>query len=155
MRLNSVLSEIDWTFLHRVDPERGVAQVTTPVLESAKLCIKRKRLVEIKSTHPWLNDRVMNAVSEKRDAAGNSEEEAKTAACSKVIMNEYHLWCGKVKDELSNMRPGSKAWWAKEKQLQFQKQRNCSIPALRDKAGSWIREPSDKGNLLAETFSSK
>ena len=58
---------------------------------------------------------------------------------------------GKLKD----MQPGSKAGWAKERQLQLKKQKPCSIPVLKNKEGVWMREPKDKANILTKCFGEK
>ena len=137
------------------DPTAGAKKLTSVILEKAGLCIKRKLLRETKSTHPWLNDRVLQAVEQKRGAEGSEKAREMAAECSKVILNEYKSWCDQVGIELRNMRPGSKAWWAKEKQLQHKKQKACSIPALKSSDGQWVRSTESKANLLAKTFQDK
>ncbi len=62
---------------------------------------------------------------------------------------------GRVRSELNSMRRGSKARWGKERQLQQQKQKPCSIPALKCTGGTWARSSNEKANLLAKTFDDK
>ena len=121
-RLNDVLHQIDWTFIRNTSPHDGVKRLTNVVLESAKLCIRKKRIKETKSTHPWLNDRVLRAVETKRQATGTQEERQKAAECSSIILEEYMAWGDNMKNELRGMPPVAKAWWATERQLQLQKQ---------------------------------
>ena len=53
------------------------------------------------------------------------------------------------------MKQGSKAWWRLERQLQQQKQKCCSIPALKHGKNEWVRTSTEKANLLAKTLSGK
>jgi len=98
---------------------------------------------------------VLRAVEAKRQAVGTREEGQRAAECSSIILEEYRAWGDKMKTELREMRPGAKAWWAKEKQLQLQKQKVCSIPPLKDAEGTWRFEPQEKANLLAKTLRDK
>ena len=154
-RLNALLGEADWSFLRELDSSEGAKRMTRTVVEAAKLCIKRKLLVERKSTHPWLNDRVLRAVDAKRKAEGTSEEKEKAVECSASVLREYNAWCKRVREELNGMQSGSKTWWTKQKQLQQHRQQLCSIPALKDEAGDWIQQPEGRANLLAEAFGAK
>ena len=116
---------------------------------------QEKILQEVKSSHPWLNDRVLQAVECKCKAEGTANAKVHAHACSKVIFEEYKAWSDRVAAELRNMRPGSKAWWSKEKQLQHRKQKTSSIPALKVDKEEWVRTAEGKANLLAEAFKSK
>ena len=154
-RLDSLLKGINWEFIYRGRPEDSARRMTDIVLEKASTCIKKKKLVERKSSNPWLNDRVMLAVNAKRQAHGTTHEKEQAEHCSRVILEEYNAWCWRVKEDLLQMQPGSKSWWAKERQLQMKKQKQCSIPALKTKEGDWVRDPKDKANLLAKCFGDK
>ena len=75
--------------------------------------------------------------------------------CSAVVLEEYNGWKSKVRSELNGMQRGSKLWWAKERQLQLQRQKSNSIPALKDDGGNWVRDSEEKANLLAGALTSK
>ena len=60
-----------------------------------------------------------------------------------------------MRRDLEEKRKGSKSWWARERQLQRQAQRCCSIPALKKTDGTWVRNGQDKADLLAQTLSAK
>lgn len=150
-----MLGRVEWATIIESSAEEGAEFLTKVTLRIAEKCIKKKTLVEQKSSHPWLNERVLATVTAMRTAAGTLEEGVKAAECSKVVLQEYDAWCKKVKKELLDMKPGSKAWWAKEKQLQQQRQKQCSIPALKDADCTWQLEPAGKANLLAKSFGDK
>jgi hypothetical protein len=57
-RLDSLLKEVDWTCLNDSTSEGAATMMTRVVLDLAAICIKKKVITEVKSTHPWLNDRV-------------------------------------------------------------------------------------------------
>ena len=65
-RLNKILNNIDWGSLRNQDPDEGVEKFSEIILEAAKTCIKRKPIGETESSHPWMNDRVVQAVDAKR-----------------------------------------------------------------------------------------
>ena len=82
-RLECLLQEEDWSGMSCVCPHKGARHLSETVLEHAGSCIKKKRIVEKKSTHPWLNEAVLRAVADKRDAEGTPLEKEKAQACSK------------------------------------------------------------------------
>ena len=57
----------------------------------------------------------------------------------------------------------SKKFWTRSKELQNQKRKTCSIPALKDSKGllgdenkgNWCKGAEDKANLFAKTFAAK
>ena len=75
--------------------------------------------------------------------------------CSQVVIQEYNNWVTKVHKDLTDMKPGSKSWWKFERQLQLQKQRCSSIPALKLADGSWTCDNKGKADVLATTLASK
>ena len=97
----------------------------------------------------------MEAVQAKRLAPGSVEEAARAVECSAVVSAEYQSWYSRTQQDLNAMQRGSKSWWAKERQLQLNKQKQCSIPALQDKEGCWHRDARSKAQLLADTFAGK
>ena len=154
-RLQVMLQDADWTEVGNRDTDKGAEALSSQVLDIAEACITKKCVIERKSTHPWLNDNVLLAVAAKRDAEDTSLERQRAKECSRVVLCEHQKWADKVKEELRNIPRGSKAWWAREKQLQQQKQKCCSIPALKSSDGKWIRDSQGKADLLAKTLSSK
>ena len=70
-------------------------------------------------------------------------------------MHEWKQWALRVNHELSTMQRGSKSWWARERQLQTEKQKCCSIPALKNPENVWLRDSQGKADLLASTLCTK
>ena len=60
-----------------------------------------------------------------------------------------------MRGELLNMQSDFKAWWAKQRQLQMQKQQICSIPALKDSDDRRVLDMEGKANLFAKSFQNK
>ena len=53
------------------------------------------------------------------------------------------------------MPSSSKQWWKVSRQLLNRKTKASTIPSLKNGAGTWINNPVEKANLLAQTFQSK
>ena len=137
-----------------VCPDEGARHLSETLLQHASSCVRKKRIVERKSTHPWLNEAVLQAVADKRDAEGTPGETEKAKACSSAVLQEYNGWVSDVHKHAS-MKQGSKNWWKVERQLQLQKQKCSSIPALKQEDGTWTRDSKGKADVLATTLSSK
>ena len=61
----------------------------------------------------------------------------------------------KMKEDIAKLPRGSKMWWSKTGALLSKSQKVCSMPALKNKEGKWIRDAAGKADLFATTFSSK
>ena len=61
----------------------------------------------------------------------------------------------KMRDKLGKERRGSKGWWRIANHIMEKQGHQSSIPALKDAASAWVREPVAKANLLAATFAHK
>ena len=55
----------DWTWLTHTDANTGAERLTAYILDLAGRFIPRRCLHERKSTHPWINDKVLQLVREK------------------------------------------------------------------------------------------
>ena len=72
--LANVLSKMDWSWLESTDPNSGAQQLTDLILDCARHHIPQRTLREHKSTHPWVNERVIKLVEAKRAAEGTDQE---------------------------------------------------------------------------------
>lgn len=154
-RLREELEELDWNFLQNQEPDAGAEYLTQTILELSDACIGRKWVTMQKSTHPWLNDRVVEKVKEKTRAEGTPNEQAAAQTCSAAILEEQRAWSDRMKLEMHSMRTGSKAWWGRSKQLLDLHQKVSSIPALKNPSGQWVTDPHGKAELFATTFQAK
>ena len=69
--LRAALASQDWAWLSTVDSNEGAERLTSSILELAGQFIPRRRLQERKSTHPWINERVLQQVRKKMADEGS------------------------------------------------------------------------------------
>jgi len=135
--LNNALIRQDWSWLTRTDPSTGAERLTACILDLAEFFIPKRLLKERKSTHPWINDRVLELVRCKLAAEGTDEETECRKRCSAGIMEEYGKHVAKERMQLQAMPKGAKAWWSKSKRLMQKKVVVSSVPALKDPDNKW------------------
>jgi len=139
-RLNADLEEETWETLSDMTADDAAVHISDKILALAERSIKKTIIQERKSTHPWLNEAVLQAVASKRAAVGTPQEAELAKSCSEIIKREYNSWVAKVRSDLKDVQKGSKSWWTRERQLQLKAQRCCSIPALKRPDGAWVRD---------------
>ena len=66
--------------------------------------------MEKKSTHPWVNDRVIELVNNKSEAAGTVQARDANEACSIGIKEEYVKYIEKERERLKNEQTATKGW---------------------------------------------
>ena len=108
--LNNALFAQDWCWLSTVGANAGAEQLTSIILKLAEQFIPKRRLCERKSTHPWINERVLNIVREKHAAQGTANEDACRKRCSDCIMEEYGKYVARERRNLQDLPNGAKAW---------------------------------------------
>ena len=69
---------------------------------------------EIKSSHPWLTDEIIQLTEQKRRAEGTPQESEAVIACSAKIMEERMKHMERMKVFLQEMKSSSKLWWKKK-----------------------------------------
>jgi hypothetical protein len=153
--LANVLSKMDWSWLESTDPNSGAQKLTDLILDCARHHIPQRTLREHKSTHPWVNDRVIKLVEAKRAAEGTDREVDCRDRCSAGLLEEYRKYVASERDALRALPRGKKAWWSKSRGLMEKKGKACSIPALRAANGDWVLDNGAKANLFVQTLSSK
>ena len=116
-RLEALLQDEDWSGIQNAHPDEGARTLSDIVLQHASKCISKKSVQEQKSSHPWLNETVLLAVANKKDAEGTEMGAQSTIACSRIVKQEYDKWVAKVRGELVQIRTGSKTWWKLERQI--------------------------------------
>ena len=73
-RLQTDLEEEDWTVITSLTADDAAAHLSSRVLALAERSIQKAVIRDRKSTHPWLNDTVLQAVAKKREAEGTPQE---------------------------------------------------------------------------------
>jgi hypothetical protein len=153
--LKTNLASHDWSVLEVGSVDDAAEAFTRDILHIAEKHIPRNKMREQKSTHAWVNQRVVELVMAKNAAAETSEARAASEACSVGITEEFAKYVEKERTRLKMVPRGSKGWWAKSRQLLKQKSRTCSIPALKKANGQWCQDAKSKADHLAATFKSK
>ncbi len=115
--------------------------------------IPRRELYERKSSHPWINERCLEAIRTKNDSAGSERFALQTALCSGVLFEEFVAYTQRMRDKSLGEKRGSKRWWKISNEIMDKSASKCAIPALRSESG-WLYEPSSKA-LFADVCSSK
>ena len=110
--VRSNIEAVDWATLV-CTADAGAENITCEILRASNLFIPSKILKERKSTHPWVNERIVQLVQRKKQAAGTTHAEAQAAseACSVGIKAEYAKYVAKEKERLQKEARGSKGWW--------------------------------------------
>ena len=134
--LRSALMCQDWSWMETIDANKGAQRLTDHILRLAEFFIPRRWMNERKSTHPWINERILHLVQEKLAAVGPEAELECRKRCSAGIMEEYGKFVMKERSHLQSMPQGAKGWWSRSKRLM---QRQCdvsSIPAFKARTTS-------------------
>ena len=155
LRLSDTLADHDWSALSATDLDEWAEMLTATILKYARECIPEKMISVSKAKHPWLNSKVLHLVREKIAKQGTAEEATAITACSVGVREEYQAWVVSARKEIAELPRGSKQWWSKTNELLAKAQKACSINALKNQSGSWVRDAAGKADLFASTFSSK
>jgi hypothetical protein len=145
----------NWTWLHAAHADAAASGLTAKILTLAQKYIPKRILFEKKSTHPWVNGRVLHLVQRKKEAEGTVNENEVRDQCSKGILEEYGKYVQRERAQLQKQRSGYKSWWSMSRRLLQKKGQVSSIPALKNSAGQWVLDNKAKADLFATTFSSK
>ena len=151
------LEEVHWNSLfENLNSSDAAALFTEVVLEHVSHCIPSRVHKVVTRSHPWLNERCVNAIKEKRDAIGTQAFSQMRDRCSAILLEEYNKFIRKVRVKLTDPSCSPKKWWELTKQLQLQgKSSASSVPPLQRFDGSWALDALEKAKLLAETFEKK
>ena len=152
--LNEYLSEVDFSFLFELNVHDGAQQFTQLLLDSAKLFIHQKDVSCEASAHPWLTDKCRAAILKKHSLVNTREYKASCIECSTILNEEFQHYVQSIKDRMKKMRRGSKEYWNLVKKLMMGSNHSLSVPTL-IKDNTYARSPSEKANLLADTFRAK
>ena len=153
--LRNALALTDWSSLSGADANQCAQCLTETISELSRKFIPQRTLKERKSTHPWVNERIIKLVELKQAAEGTANEASRRAQCSAAILDEYGRYIARERKGLQELPRGAKAWWTKSRRVLQRKGLTSSIPALRNPDDQWILECKEKGNLFVDSFSAK
>lgn len=117
--------------------------------------IPKRILLENKSTHPWINEKVVDLVKRKQDAENTPQASAARDACSAGMKEEYVKYVNREKAALQGATKALKGWWSKTGRLLRQRARTSTLPAPRNVSGEWVLGAKGKSNLFADSFQDK
>ena len=138
VRLRDALEETDWNFLRTADVHEGTQALTDTIIALSEESIGKKTMVERKTTHPWINEKVEQAIKRRNAAEGTSFENMATIECSEVMLQEREAYIEKTREEIKKLKPGSKKYWSKSNEILGQEAKVRSIPGLKNVAGEWV-----------------
>ena len=134
------------------DAERFLHNTLFSIL---RLHIPERTLHERISAHPWGNERCLLAIRSKHASQGTDEFSATSATCSATLFEEYLEYIKRMRDKLRKEKLGSKGWWRVADHIMEKESCQEAILDLRNSDAVWVRDPADKANLFARTFSNK
>ena len=144
-----------WDHLRSLSTTDATKWVTDTVLRVARDLYPIDHSSSSQITHPWLNDRAVALVDAKRVAQGTPLERETTLACSAGLAAEYHDYIVRTAQKMRELKPSSKLWWKKAKEVMKHEAQVSSIPALKTNDGVWVLNAQGKANLFADTFAGK
>ena len=128
---------------------------TKKLLDTTAANVPTKLVQEARGTHPWVNDKLLELVTERRAAEGTKNEKDAVLACSQGFLDEFQKYELRCKEELKALKPGSRAWWRRSRELLDKKTGTQGVPALKKPGGEWLRHAQDKAEHFADTFEGK
>ena len=81
-RLNADLEEANWEIMNAMTVDDAAVYISETILCLAEKSIQKTIIQDTKSTHPWLNEAVLQAVASKRTAVGTSQEAERAKSCN-------------------------------------------------------------------------
>jgi len=153
--LNKAFGAVKWKdVLDWSSPAVVVESLNAVILKLSKRFIKFKVSTVQKRTHEYLNEKCLEAIQKKVDAAGTQNEANEAQKCSEVLLSAFRGWQDKMRKVLEALPKGSKKWWTLTKTLMDRKTQCSSIPPLK-KGKEYILDPKGKAELFAETWKAK
>ena len=110
--LRAKLRSLTWNFFSSLAVDEAALALTQTILDAVSDVVPQRFIQERKSTHPWINERVLSLVENKHEMVGTDREEEARDACSKGLLEEFCKFVQREKHRLANIRRGSKAWWS-------------------------------------------
>ena len=154
-RLHDSLADACWDHNADLSTTAAAKWITDTILRSASSCIPLSTLRTNKSSHPWLNDRSI-VLDAKRTAEGTPFEKEATLACSAGLAAAYHDNTARTAQKMRCIKPSSKLWWKKAKEVMKHEAQVSSTRASRMTArGFWMHRarPTFSLSLLRKSAS--
>ena len=134
--LKTTLNSIRWEILDRMDADNGAQWLTSKILDAAKDHIPLSTRRFTKKSHPWLTNSIVEAIQAKKTATTSEQRRSAQKSCDQAILKGLHSFIIKTKLDLAKIKPGSKKWWKKSKELVGNRVGISQIPVLRHPNGT-------------------
>ena len=128
-RLHDSLADTCWDHIADQSTTAAAKWITDTIHRSASSCIPLSTLRTKKSSHPRLNDRSIALVDAKRTAKGTPFEKEATLACSAGLAAACH-YTARTAQKMRCIKPSSKLWWKKAKEVMTHEAQVSRKPAL-------------------------
>jgi len=153
--MRNELSSYSWPWSPDTDPDLAAEEFGSVLLDLMERHIPHEVVQRRSGSHPWFNDRCMDAVRAKQAAWGTSLQRETSEKCSAILFEQYMAYVAVVRAKLAKLKRGSRQWWKISKGLMHKSTSACGIPALKSSSGNWVRSNSEKADLLADCFQQK
>ena len=153
--LKNALQQLSWETLREGSVTDAAQHFHQTVLNTARDWVPQRTVKEPKGTHPWLNEKVLSLVASKRAAEGTEGERLAAEECSRGVLEEYRKYVDTTKQELQELRAGSKLWWKRSRELLQRRVGTKGVAALKTADGAWLHGGKAKADLFGSTFTGK
>ena len=145
-----MLASSNLDFLFILDIHMTAEYFTKTIFEMARSCIPMKKISQTKVNYEWLNDECRKTIELKFAKEGTDEYADACFHCSKVLSEAYFHHIDTVKQQIDNIRRGSKNWWKLTAKLLKRRGKQSGIPAIKHD-NRWIHDPEEKAKIFSET----
>ena len=106
--------------------------------------------------HPFsFNDACREALQRKHEAMGTDAYESRRDECTKIFLDTFQAYLGKVREKLKSMPPSSRGWWKLSDSLLSKAHGQENIPPLKGPDGVWAKNANEKAAELSRVFRNK
>ena len=152
--LRCELQNIDWTFLHTGEFNSTFDRFQDCFMALLETYIPRDTINEVRSNHPWLNDRCKMAIAAKKKAEGSPAHMQAHQSCSEILHEEHREYVRKLRMEIAALSKSDKRWWSLNRELLNRQARMTRLSPLKDDHG-WVTDSKAKVDLLSTKWQEK
>ena len=102
--LRNKLQTTDWSEMEASSADAAAVFMTNAILQASDIFIPKRLLRENKSTHPWVNERVMELVRQKHSAEGTNYFHEAQQTGSVGLKDEFKKYVKKEKGNCSKKK---------------------------------------------------
>ena len=149
------LAELNWRPMDNSSVDDAERFFHDNIVRILKQHIPQREVQMRKGVHPWINERCLAAIRSKNAKRGTEAFTSEAKGCCAILFEEYVHYIKRMRDKLSGLKRGCKAWWKVANQIMDKDTMASPIPALQTSTGTWVHDSASKADVLADTLSSK